>query len=201
MKLKQIRNKTWQEQLQLDKTIAPNEKYKRIWVDDPNNPEQIAAWQRSQTKKVYTFPLNKEKFIHFTLAESVAQILADSTIKSQGSTFAVSTSFGVWLPVVQYNHIISKKNDTTIAPRDLKNKLKYQKMLKRGYRVPELGKEIQAIIFQTDQIPKIAHSEEVIWEGDLKIKNAKQLTSREAIQILKHTPHQIGSNDEVKYED
>lgn len=200
MKLKQICNQTWQEQLQLDKTVAPNERYKHIWVDDPNNPEQIAAWQRSQTKKVYTFPLNKEKFIHFTLAESVAQILEDSMIKSQGSTFAVSTSFGVWLPVVQYDHIIRKKNDRTIAPRDLKNKLKYQKMLKRGYRAPELGKEIQAIIFQTDQIPKIAHSEEVIWEGDLKIKNAKQLTSREAIQILKHAPHQIGSDDEVKYE-
>ena len=192
--------KLWLEELELDKVIPPNERYKHIWVDDPNNPEQVAAWKRSETRKVYTFPLNKDKFIHFTLAEYVPQILEDSVIKSEGSTFAVSTSFGVWLPVVQYNHIINKKNDRTIAPMDLKNKLKYEKMLKRGFRVPELGKEIQAIIFQTDKMPRIANVEEIVWDGDLPIKNVKQLTSREAIQILKHAPYKIGNDDEVKYE-
>jgi len=192
--------KLWLEEMELDKVIPPNERYKDIWVDDPKNPEQVAAWKRSETKKVYTFPLNKDKFIHFTLAEYVPQILEDSAIKAEGSTFAVSTSFGIWFPVVQFNHIINKKNDRTIAPMDLKNKLRHEKMLKRGFRVPELGKEIQAIIFQTDKMPKIANVEEVVWDGDLPIKNVKQLTSREAIQILKHAPYKIGNDDEVKYE-
>lgn len=187
--------KNWFEELEQDQTILPNPRTKSIWVSDPKNPEQVNSWKKKNTRKLYQFPLAKEKFIHFSLKESIPEIVKSSTIKGEGSTFAVSLSYGIWFPVVQFDHIIRKKKEKTLHPKDFLN----PRYKKNGYRLGNLGEEIDAIIFQTDKLPKRGNAEEVIWEGDIPMKNAKTVTTREAIRMLKNTPYTIGNDDEVNY--
>ena len=74
-----------------------------------------------------------------------------------------------------------------------------------GIRLPEpanLGEEIVAILFRTDKMPYLAHAEEVLWDGNVPLKSVEPLSSRDAINMLKHTPYSDqldNNNDTVKY--
>lgn len=40
-------------EMELSKVIPPREFSKKIWVNQPNNQQQIDYWQRKNTKRVY----------------------------------------------------------------------------------------------------------------------------------------------------
>ena len=193
--------KKWME-MQLVQTIPPNERTKSIWVKQLNNPEQVDAWKRSLTRHVYEFPLNKESFLHFTLNDFADEIVKTGMIEG-ASVFAVSCSFGIWFPVVQFNHIISKKQDKMFTPAEIKkakkNPTAFERYKKSGWKIPNFQEEICAVHFTTQSKPVSAHSEEIIWHGPLSIQNATRIPLRDAIRILKNTPHKIGADDTVTY--
>jgi hypothetical protein len=197
--------KQWLE-VDLHKTIPPDEKFKNIYVNDLNNPQQHQAWQRNNTHKIWRFEIAKDRFVHFTLPESADKIIQDQIIENE-RVFAISLVWGMWFPVVQFNHIIDKKKEKLISPIELKNQSpakrleKIQKLQSRGWKMPNYGEEVVAIVFQTNQLPTIGHKEEVIWNGPLKIKNSTIASSREAILRLKHTPYGniVGNEDVVQY--
>lgn len=198
-----MRFRNWLEELEQDEVIPPSEASKRFWVSDPNNPEQVKAWQKSNTRRVYKFPLAQDKFIHFTLIETVPEILESKVIKSAGTSFAVSLSYGIWFPVVQFNHIINKKGSRQgiLAPMDLKrlSKNRAEKLLQNGWRLPNFGEEIGAVMFRTEKMPVRGNAEEVLWSGDIPLADVQQIDTRQAIRLLKKTPYDIGSDDEVRY--
>lgn len=184
--------------LEPTQTIPPDERFKNIFVNDPNNPQQVATWQRKETKQIYRFPLNKEWFIHFSLVETISQIIKYGE-ELTGPVYAISRSFGKWVPGVQYDHIISRKPNT-MSPSKLRDPMKRAKYEKAGWAVPNFGEAISAITFQTNIPPTSAHPEEVYWEVDhLPVQGAKALSSRMAINMLKNVPYQIGNNDQVTY--
>lgn len=191
---------TWLENLKLRQEVPADPMYKDIWVNQPNNQQQVKSWEKNRGLKVYEFPLASEKFIHFTLKETVPQIIQSKQIGfGNAGVFAVSTNYGIWFPTVQFNHIMSKRKEMHLLPQDLRKPKFAQRMREKGWTQPNYGQEIAAVIFTTNQKPRSANAEEVVWDDAISLTDVKQLSTREAIQILKHTPHTIGSNDLVKY--
>ncbi len=165
--------------MELQQEIPPSDYSKKIAVSDPNNPQQLSAWKRTFGKKIYKFPLKNDKFVHFSLQENLPDILKAQVLR--GPAFAVSLSFGVWNPGVQFNHIVRSKGGNV--------------------REPNLSQQIGAIIFQTSQIPTNPGTmEEVYWENGVPLQNASIISAREAIQRLKHTPYALKDSQEfVQY--
>lgn len=192
--------KYWLEQFELKSVIPPHERTKHIWVSDPKNPQQIAAWHRQRTEKVFNFPLSKEKFIHFTLANSATEIIKNKNLIF-GDVCAVSLSFGFWAPIVQFNHIITKKKEKLLSPSQIKkSKLMPKKFI--GWEIPNFQEEIVAILFKTDKYPTSARAEEVIWSGSVPLIDPKIIPLRDAILLLKNTPYNKNmdkNNDFVNY--
>jgi len=187
------------ENLEKVKEVPPREFSKSFWVNDPNNPQQIDYWKKKNTYQVHKFPLAKDRFIHFSLKENIPSIVKAQEISGDYSIFAVSLAYGIWFPMVQFNHIISKSKDKILSPMYLANKKKKDQALAAGWKQAKLGDEIAAVSFQTHQMPRIANSEEVVWDGPLKIYNAEMMPSRAAIRLLKKTPYDIGTEDIVEY--
>ena len=192
--------KKWVENLEFEKEVPPNELTKHIWVNQPNNQQQIDYWKKNNTKKHFKMPLNKDRFIHFSLNETIKSIVETNKIEyGNAGVFAVSCTYGKWLPTVQFNHIINKnKNKKFLAPMDLKSK-KAQMLINKGYQIPEFSKEISAIIFKTNEIPTSGHVEEVYWNKEISIFDCKEIGTRQAISILKNTPTKISDDDAVTY--
>lgn len=195
--------KQWLENLELLKTVLPNERFKNIWVNQPNNIQQINYWKKQNTSNIFQFPLNQDKFVHFTLRENAPKILSDNLIKSDPA-FGISLNFGMWLPVVQFAHIIRKRNSKLFSPGDIAklSAERRQQLEKDGWQLPNFGQEIVAIVFKTDKLPNSAHREEVVWDGPLPIKDAQVMSSRDAIRMLKKTPYGDkldANNDSVEY--
>ena len=189
----------FQQWLKLKQVKQPNPDYQKYWVSHPNNQEEIDSWKKQNTVKVFNFPLNKESFIHFTPNDSVESILQDQQLgREDHVVFAVSTSYGIWFPVVQFNHILNKSDKFPISRDDLKNapKNKIQYIQRLVYSPKN---HISAIHFQTNDKPDRGSVEEVYWSRPIQIKNAKVIDIRMAINRLKNTPYQIGENDTVEY--
>ena len=192
----------WLEKLELKSTeVSPISDYLRF---DRNNPQEVQSIQNRYTARIWQFPLAKDYFIHFTLSERVEEILRAKELGPRTDTgdgynvFAVSCSFGIWFPIVQFNHIITKKKERVVSPLELRTG-KSKKMLERGYRMPNFGQEIAAIRFRTNKVPDVAHSEEVVWHGTVPLIEASAITTREAVNILKHSQYKISEQDTVQY--
>jgi len=195
--------KEYFENLKFSREIEPNSNHMRFYVSDPKNPQQVAHWRKITSKKVFSLPLAEERFIHFSLKESIEQIFETKKIGyGLNGVFAVSTTYGIWLPDVQYSHIIRKSKDRkVIPPADLKkiDDKKLDNLLNKGWRVPKFSEELSAIIFKTKEMPKVGNVEEVYWDKEISIFEDRILSSREAINILKHCPYRIGNEDLVEY--
>lgn len=192
--------KKWFENLEFEKEVPPNERTKHIWVKQPNNQQQIDYWKKNNTKRHFTMPLNKDRFIHFSLNESIKAILETNKIEyGNAGVFAVSCTYGKWSPIVQFNHIINKnKNKKFLTPMDLKSK-KVQMLINKGYQMPEFSKEISAVIFKTNEMPINGFVEEVYWDRAISVFDCKEVGTRQAITILKNTPNTISGDDSVTY--
>jgi hypothetical protein len=195
--------RSWLESLELTATVQePINPYLSM---DRNNPQAVQKWQKFYTQKRYRFPLAKDSFIHFTLIENIPSILQSNRIgkewyEADTGVFAVSTSFGKWVPIVQFNHIISRKAKT-LSPLELRTRDRrvIDKLMSRGYRLANHQEEIGAIRFTTSKMPQSAHPDEVVWLKEVPFASAMALPLRQAIAILKHTPHQIEVDSYVEY--
>lgn len=196
-----IEFKKWLENLEFEKEVPPSDLTKHIWVNQPNNQQQIDYWKKNNTKKHFTMPLNKDRFIHFSLNETIKSIVETNRIEyGNGGVFAVSCTYGKWVPIVQFNHIINKnKSKKFLAPMDLKSNKKAQMLISKGYQMPEFSKEISAVIFKTNEMPTSGFVEEVYWNKEISIFDCKEIGTRQAISILKNTSYNISDDDAVTY--
>ena len=102
----------WLENFEFSRSIPPPDYSKKIWVNDPKNPEQIASWQKERTAKIFKMPLKNDKFIHFTENKNEPFILKSQQLNGS-SVFAISTTFGKWYPEVQFTHIKKRIDEVT----------------------------------------------------------------------------------------
>lgn len=157
--------------------------YARIWGNQHKNPQWLKAHQKENTTSTYTMPIEEDSFIHFAPNETIEQINKDQKLKTK-SNYAVSTTFGFWFPQVQYSHI-SRMLPHTIEPKNVK---KLKRPIPPKFKILDYGNEISAIRFKTNSIPSSATPEEVWWDKPVELYDTEILSSREAINILKHTP-------------
>ena len=160
--------------------------YARIYGNKHKNPQWLKSHQKENSKSTYTMPIQDDSFIHFAPNETIEQINKDQKLKTQ-SNYAVSTTFGFWFPQVQYSHI-SRMLPDAIYSSTMKELKKLKKPIPPNKRIPDYGNEISAIRFKTNTIPSSATPEEVWWNKPVEIYDTEILSSREAINILKHTP-------------
>lgn len=131
--------------------------------------------------KVFKMPLSKERFIHFTPLERAVEIIESGKLLMNppyekfgtDTVDAVSLTYGSWVPKVQTNHI----DDNLVNKKDL-----------------------AAVMFKTNILPKDGYREEVKWEEDVPLIDSDLLDGDEAIDLLLKTPVKIGENDRVIYE-
>lgn len=157
--------------------------YARIWGNQHKNPQWLKSHQKENTTSTYTMPIEEDSFIHFAPNETIEQINKDQKLKTK-SNYAVSTTFGFWFPQVQYSHI-SRMLPHTIEPKNVK---KLKRPIPPKFKILDYGNEISAIRFKTNSIPSSATPEEVWWDKPVELYDTEILSSREAINILKHTP-------------
>lgn len=161
--------------------------YYKIFKIAPTDKQSRDSWLKKNSRNFYQYPLNKDKFIHFAPASVISSILDEKVLKgNNGYVFAISTTFGNYVPGIQYRIKGAGKMKGHVAGAP------------RGSREAVLG----AVIFQTDVLPIQGSSYEVVWEGDfLSIKDVKEINYRLAISILKNSP--LGSKvkwgDDVEY--
>lgn len=160
--------------------------YARIYDNQHKNPEFLKSFQNRRSTTTYTMPIEDDSFIHFAPNDTIEKIFQDQKLKTDVN-FAVSTTFGIWFPQVQYSHI-SKMLPDAIYSSTMKELKKSKKPIPPNKRIPDYGNEISAIRFKTNAIPKSATPEEVFWDKPIEIYDTEILSSREAINILKHTP-------------
>lgn len=117
--------------------------------------------------KYYLMDIKKDKFIHFTTKSRAKEILDSNKLKSESDytplgspvgAFAISSVWGKYFPEVQTTHI----------------KL-------------EPGKDIVAILFTTETLPKWGKLSEVFWEDDVEFDTAEQITKGDAETYLNNT--------------
>lgn len=190
----------FKEWLTLQQTVPPDERSKHVWVTDPRNRQQVASWERQRTTRVFSFPLARDRFVHFTLPESAAEIMASNRIDGPDGVYAVSLMWGAWVPVVQFNHIVGKKQKL-LQPHMLRDPESSRRLQATGWRKPEYGKEVVGVVFRTAHLPQAARKEEVYWGGPVPITDARQVAAREAIRMLQHAPYGrlVGEDDAVQY--
>ena len=157
--------------------------YAKIYRNRHKNPQWLKSHQKENTTSTYTMPIQDDSFIHFAPNETIEQINKDQKLKTQ-SNFAVSTTFGFWFPIVQYSHI-SRMIPYTIEPKNVK---KMKRPIPPRFKILDYGNEISAIRFKTNTIPSSATPEEVWWDKPVDLYDTELLSSRDAINILKHTP-------------
>jgi hypothetical protein len=176
------------ENLELKSTRTPNlsEPIAKIYRFKLTDKQSVDSWKRDNTYKTYSFPLAKEKFIHFAPVSIVPAVLKEKVLRgNNGGVFAISTSFGQYLPQVQY-----RSSGKGMAGNPKARPAKY-------------NEELSAIIFETDELPIQAGPFEVAWDGNyIQIKNSREIGKRLAITILKNTRYGkfLTYNDSVEYQ-
>lgn len=118
--------------------------------------------------KRYNIKLKDDSFIHFTYSRRAEQILRDGKLRTDppykrrgiGGVQAISTTYGVNVPGVQYQKLID----------DAEN----------------VDDEVVAILFKTDTPTAYGdgHPEEVIWHKDVNLIDPIIISKEQAISML-----------------
>jgi hypothetical protein len=195
--------KNWFENLEFDKEEFNGSEFsKKIWVKQPNNSQQIDFWKKHNTRKFFKLELKKDKFIHFTLKENVEKIINENKLGyGNAGVFAISCTYGKWVPQVQFDHIVGYYRNNVkklIHPKDFE-KSKFKNLIKKGFTKANMTEDISAIIFTTNNMPQHGTVEEVYWDNPISLINTKIIETRIAISMLKNTPYQIDDNTIVNY--
>lgn len=129
--------------------------------------------------KTYWMDVSNDRFVHFTTA-SRADTIARSKklldhpegVKKFGpaGVFGISTTYGRFLPNVQTTHTGATAEDPIVA-----------------------------VVFTTNDTPKVGFVEEVIWPGDVHLRTVDIVTESQAASMLRSAPEEINENDLVTY--
>ena len=149
------------------------------------------AWKEVEKEKKYlerkdenswTMNLAQDKFIHFARRERIPEIAKTGKLllnsphtgerPGASGVFAVSLIYGLSVPSVQIP-------------------------VQVGTTVKEPNENLAAIIFKTDTKPKYGYAEEVIWETDVNLIEAKAITIEEGIKLLSNTPDALTEDEEM----
>jgi hypothetical protein len=78
----------------------------------------VPSWRSGKT---FLGDVSEDLFVHFTTKENAEKILATSTLGEDGfSTFAVSTTYGIFYPGVQTTHIKGENLVAVVFSTDAK---------------------------------------------------------------------------------
>lgn len=134
-------------------------------------PTGEKTWQGGN---IYHIDLRKDQFVHFT-PESRAREILDSgklLMRPPYEKFGIDAVTAVSLV---YGASVP------------------------GVQTTHSEGKLVAIMFRTPTKPQEGRIEEVIWKRDVVLKNAKIISAKNAIAMLKHTPERIESEDLVEY--
>jgi len=129
--------------------------------------------------KVYRADVEKDTFVHFTPRSRAEQILESGKLLAEppydkfglAGVQAISLGYGGSVPEVQTTHIKGVKEDDPLV----------------------------AVVFQTSSQPKTGYVEEVIWDDDVGLKDARVVGADEARHMLDQAPGKITGDDMVVY--
>jgi len=133
------------------------------------------TWQGG---KIYRADVRRDAFVHFTPRSRARQILESGKLLSEpphekmgiAGVQAVSLGYGESVPAVQTTHIRESDADPTVA-----------------------------VVFRTRTTPSHGHSEEVVWDGDVDLADARIVGADEATDMLRRAPRKISEDDMVVY--
>lgn len=135
----------------------------------------VETGEKTWNGLVYSMPLARETFIHFTPADRVAFIMESGKLlqrppyKKSGvdAVFGISLTYGVLQPTVQTTHF--------------------------------KGAPLQAIQFKTNVLPKYGYVEEVLWEDDVPLIQPQVMDPGKAAALLRKPLVRLRDGDMVTY--
>jgi len=130
---------------------------------------------------IYLAPLKLDRFIHFTTLSRANQVMEAGKLLMKppyqkfgpDEVYAVSTIFGTYLPGVQFTHTRSKNKGSD---------------------------PIVAIVFRTPTVPKGAHVEEVYWDRDVVLRDAKIVPLSAGRSLIQKSPVKLSDREFVVYD-
>jgi len=133
------------------------------------------TWQGG---KIYQADVERDSFVHFTPRSRAKQILESQKLlaKPPHEKFgiegvqAISLGYGESVPETQTTHIKHDKDDPLVA-----------------------------VVFRTSTQPEHGYSEEVVWGGDVDLRDAQIVSADDALKRLSQNPQRITEDDMVRY--
>ena len=198
-------------------------------LDEELNPvASLRGWYRKAqnlqqaTEHDYVMNVQEDSFIHFTPADTLDSIEKSKALGPNGETvFAVSTTYGEYVPVVQFTWPMRKTEQAEEVKqrmfsdlRDLKEEYKQTNSPKTYDEIQileeaisevsehddELRENMVAIHFKTSKKPAVGYSEEVKWEGPVPLDSYEIISPDAAISTIKGSPEFIDSDaGQVQY--
>ena len=162
-----------------------------------------------------TMDHTKDRYVHFTPTERAHQIvksgkiLADPPHEKFGptSSFAVSTTYGSYVPRIQTTHYAgtsarTKKlqaahRDADSGPRA--DRIRRLAQRSRGRDAAGLSKTLSAVVFSSKTKPRVGFPDETAWDGDVDMHDAKIVPLKTARAMLRKSPHKLGDDHYVVY--
>lgn len=125
--------------------------------------------------RLYEMPLSKDTFVHFTTPDRAEAIVESGKLlmRPPHPKFGTDTVNAV---------------STTYG------------VWQPGVQTTHLSRrDLVAVLFQTDTVPKYGYVEEVVWDRDVKLRNPRIVSFQKATGMLKRAPVRIDDGDKVVY--
>lgn len=125
---------------------------------------KFSSWYESFYGSTVSAVLADDEFLHFTTMSRAKEIIQSGKLLMEppykkfgtDTVDAVSVKNGIWLPSVQFIHTKTNNNDPIVA-----------------------------VLFKTNTHPYAAYPEEVKWNTDVPLINAKIISKDQAQRLLK----------------
>jgi hypothetical protein len=125
---------------------------------------------------VYKGDVRKDTFVHFTPASRAEQIVKSKKLLMRPPYEKFGTD-NVAAISLSYGAYVPGTQTTHIKTKE----------------------PLVAILFKTSAKPYAAYVEEVLWNRDVPLQNAKIIPAAKAISMLRNPPEQITDDDQVRY--
>lgn len=147
--------------------------------EQPQGPGLTDTGQETwQGGKIYRGDVGQDTFVHFTPQSRARQILESQKLLANPpyekfgieGVQGISLGYGSSVPKTQTTHIDHSEEDPLVA-----------------------------VVFRTGTTPSEGYTEEVLWRGDVDLKDAKVVSAEEARKMLERAPQKITEDDMVVY--
>jgi len=127
-------------------------------------------------EKLYAMSINDDTFIHFTLKERADKII-DSGILQMNPPYEKFGGDAIYAISTTYGQLVSGVQTTHLKSDE----------------------EIVALAFETTTIPKVGFAEEVGWERNVPLSNAKIMDKESGEQMVQSSSEKISESAHVLY--